>query len=888
MDPERARNLEQPAQVGPYRIMDVLGAGGMGVVYRALDTKFNRLVAIKFLSEELADSVARRRFQREAQMASALNHPHILTVHDAGEFEGRQYLVTEFVDGGTLKDWAEAETRTWRQIVDLLVGVADGLAAAHSAGILHRDIKPTNILVAKNGYAKLADFGLAKLDEKTQQGDTTRTVTEKHTQPGVVIGTIAYMSPEQATGRSMDARSDVFSFGVVLYELLAGRRPFAGATDLETLQTIIHQQPLPLGNEIPYALRIAVEKALEKEPAERYQTMRDLVVDLRHVTRQKPEELTPEPPTTGPLHRRAWPLAAVIALTFVAGTAVGRWLWRQPATIERNVQFQRITDFVGMEDSPAISPDGKTVAFLAQAGGRRQIWIRLLAGGATVRLTNDDADHEQPRWAPDSSSLIYYSAPPGSPEQGAIWETSALGGVPRRIAAALSGGDVSHDGRRIAAFQLQGSSVALAEIARDGNGVRILKQFAFPYDHPRWSPDDRWIAFHNTMTDVFDEAIHVIPSAGGEPQVVAHSDKMQGMCWLPDGSGFVYSSSAGSTVVYPPIFNLRIIRKDGNGDRQLTFGDVSYVEPDVHASGKLLASRIRIQSDIWKFPFGGSPVENTRAGVRITRQTGQAQTPSASPDGRELVYLSDTGGHGNLWVSKTDGSGVRQITFERDPAAVLGVPIWSPAGDRIVFIFSRRGSTGEWLVNPDGSGLRQLVPQGSGAGWSDDGQWLYYGVLRQNDYCAEKVPADGGPPVRVQCGNHVAPAMISGNASTLYFMDTLRGLNGAWEILRAQPENGPYKVMGRIAASRIPVDVNLWQVVLSPDSKWFAAPLVDRGTTNLWAMPADGGPMRLVTDFGQRSIVIARRVSWSPDGKYIYAAVADTDADIVLLDGLLP
>src|SRR5881296_3235120 len=273
-------------QVGAYRIEATLGQGGMGVVYRALDTKLNRRVAVKFLSNEIADATARRRFQREAQMASSLNHPHILTVHDAGEWGGRQYLVTEWVDGGTLADWARAEKRTWRQVVEILAGVADGLAAAHQAGILHRDIKPANILVAKNGYAKLADFGLAKLEERIDPSDPTRTLPENPTGPGMIRGTIPYMSPEQASGRALDARSDIFSFGVVLYELLAGKRPFTGATDLEVLQTILHGTMAPLGEELPSGLRMAVEKALEKDPAERYQSMREMVVDLRRLTRQ--------------------------------------------------------------------------------------------------------------------------------------------------------------------------------------------------------------------------------------------------------------------------------------------------------------------------------------------------------------------------------------------------------------------------------------------------------------------------------------------------------------------------------------------------------------------------------------------------------------------------
>ena len=309
-------------RIGGYQVQAPLGAGGMGVVYRALDTKLNRPVAIKLLSDDVADAAARRRFQREAQTASSLNHPHIVTVYDVGEVDDRQYLVTEFVDGGTLRDWAQATTRTWRQLIELLTGVADGLAAAHAAGIVHRDIKPENILVAKNGYAKLADFGLAKLWEATDSLAVTRTHSAGRTRPGMIVGTIAYMSPEQAAGQPVDARSDIFSFGVVLYELLAGRRPFEGATDLERLQALISRPAPPLAEsslDVPLGLRNVVEKALEKDPAERYQTARELVVDLRRLTRAT---TSAKPGTTAAIAKR-WKVivpAAAAALAFpVAG-----------------------------------------------------------------------------------------------------------------------------------------------------------------------------------------------------------------------------------------------------------------------------------------------------------------------------------------------------------------------------------------------------------------------------------------------------------------------------------------------------------------------------------------------------------------------------------------
>jgi serine/threonine protein kinase len=349
--------------LGPYEILAVLGRGGMGEVYRARDTRLNRIVAIKFLAPEMADAVARRRFQQEAQTASSLNHPHILTVFEAGESDGRQYLVTEFIDGGTLKDWAHDQTRTLRQKVELLTGVADGLAAAHTAGILHRDIKPANILVAKNGYAKLGDFGLAKLAEPAAEPgayDTTLSASEERTREGVIVGTIAYMSPEQASGQRLDARSDIFSFGVVLYEAASGHRPFAATSDALALQAVIHGAAEPLRNDVPVALRLIVEKALEKDPADRYQSMREMVVDLRRLARAKTEVASAAPATLppAPTSRRLWARgAAGLAIGLIL--AVGAWLAGRtapaPAAPDNplaNAKFSRLTDFPGPKRMP--------------------------------------------------------------------------------------------------------------------------------------------------------------------------------------------------------------------------------------------------------------------------------------------------------------------------------------------------------------------------------------------------------------------------------------------------------------------------------------------------------------------------------------------------------
>ena len=363
--------LDTGARLGPYEIEGLLGAGGMGEVYRARDTRLNRPVAIKILRDGLADASVRRRFQNEATTASALNHPHILTVHEAGDIDGRLYLCTEFIDGGTLAEWATAGRRTWRQVVELLVGVADGLATAHASGILHRDIKPVNILITTSGYAKLADFGLATLNETMSPDLATRTVSQ--TRPGTIAGTIPYMSPEQAEGQPLDVRSDVFSFGVVLYELLAGRRPFEGKSDVAVFHAITHDAPPSLPGELPHALRLIVEKALEKDPADRYQSMRELVVDLRKLVRQSvPDTVAPRPPR---MSRWNWAAGGIAGL-LVAGVMTWFATGLRPAPIPapRSVRTLAVLPLKMLQQNTADDHIGlgltdTIIARLGQLGG---------------------------------------------------------------------------------------------------------------------------------------------------------------------------------------------------------------------------------------------------------------------------------------------------------------------------------------------------------------------------------------------------------------------------------------------------------------------------------------------------------------------------------------
>ena len=880
--------------LGAYKIAAHLGTGGMGQVYRARDTTLGRDVAVKILPAAFTSDPERQaRFAREARVLATLNHPNIGAIYGVEATEGLRGIVLELVEGETLADRIARGRLSVRDALTIARQVVEALDAAHEKGIIHRDLKPANVKVTPQGVVKVLDFGLAKIEEGragAEQLSNSPTIPGGRTHEGALLGTAAYMSPEQARGLAVDKRTDIWAFGCVLYEMLTGHLAFAGETLSDTIVAILEREPdwtmLPTGT--PSAVCRLMQRCLEKDPRRRLRDIGDARHSIEDVATGEPDVRA----ATSPYPRRlAWLLGGVA----LASASVASWLlWG--ATIEapsRNVQLQRLTDLVGIEESPAISPDGKAVAFVARAGSKRQIWQRLLAGRAPLQVTRDDTDHEQPRWVPDSSALIYYvpSATPG--EHGAIWEVGALGGEPRRIASALSGGDISHDGRRIALFRFEKTQIALVVVNRDGSGTDQLRPLPplSSYMYPRWSPDDRWIAFQRENLGVgFDWRVLVVPATlDGEARELARSASLEGLSWLPSGAGVVYSSSSGSTVLYPPTFNLRSVERDGTEDRQLTFGDQSYAEPDVHMSGMLAASRTRMQSDIWKFPVSGTPAENTRRAIPITHQTGQAQTPSISPDESEVVYLSDAGGHGNLWIARTDGSGVRQITFERNPTTSVGVPMWSPAGDHIVFILTRPGGTGLSLVNRDGSGNRQLVPSGYSAAWSVDGQWVYYSRNTDDTLCIEKIGIQGGRPISIRCDN-ANSSVPTADGSVLYFVNLLLKSNGIvdHEIGRADPENGPPEVLTRVAGSRVPGARRELNPVLSPNGRWLTFPLTDGGTSNIWGLPTDGEPkLRPFTDFGDRSVVIARRVSWSPDNKFLYAAVAETDADIVLLDGML-
>ncbi|MET0165208.1 MAG: protein kinase, partial [Vicinamibacterales bacterium] len=711
----------------------------------ARDTQLNRPVAIKFLSPDLADESARRRFQQEAKMASALNHPHIVTVHEAGEVDGQQYLVTEFVDGGTLEDWSRAEQRSRRQIIDLLVGVGDGLAAAHAAGILHRDIKPGNILVATSGYAKLADFGLAKLDEQTNSDGATGTMTAQ-TRPGTIVGTLAYMSPEQASGKLLDARSDIFSFGVVLYELLAQRRPFRGATDLEILQTIIHGTPEPLDAAVPFELRLVAEKALEKDPAERYQTMRDLVVDLKRVQRRS-SAITAIESEDGERSRGAlkW---AVAGGTVAALLAVGLLLsrretaappWQNPLA---NATFTRLTDFEGSEFDAAISADGKWVAFVSDRAGPFDIWLSQIGSGRFVNLTQGAEPNLRTSikvvgFSLDGSQVWLHDAN----QYSAVRVMPLTGGRPRTFLSKQSQNVAwSSDGTRIVYHtSFDGDPMFVAD-TNGGNARQILVGQAGTHNHhPAWSPDNQWIYFTRGSPTANQMDLWRISASGGEPERMTQHSSSVGYPTPIDGRTVLYVSR-DTNGAGPWLWALNPEQKTTH---RISFGLEKYTSVASSTDGRRVVAtvanpmaglssvpildRVAVESDVRPFPLSAT----------------RALSPRFS--GTSLFFLSSSGTGDGLWRFQ-DGQ-ILEI-WKGSDGGLLESPAISKDGRRVAFVVRRNGKLVLQVENTDGTDpytLGDAIDLLGSLDWSPDGKWIVAGA-RNGLF---KIPVAGGAPVRL-------------------------------------------------------------------------------------------------------------------------------------------
>jgi Tol biopolymer transport system component len=750
--PEPSRAQSQAAQttfagrVGPYRVERLLGAGGMGEVYLARDEKLGRRVALKLLPRKfVSDPDRRARFEREARAASALNHPNLITVYDIGEVEGSHYIATEFVEGKTVRALIKEGLKT-KDALNIAAQVAEALSAAHGAGIVHRDIKPENIMVRPDGYVKVLDFGLAKLTEAAEDAPPAM-----QTQAGLIMGTPAYMSPEQAAGDAVDGRTDVWSLGVVLYEMATGGSPFKGGSRQETLNAILSKEPAPateVNPSLPLELNHILSKALEKDRELRYQTASDFRADLRRLRRELDSSASlPGHSTQAAAGRRTRPTAAparpwrgfALGATVVAALALCVWLlaarwprakapagpdWSRATNVQLTVQQ-------GPEAFLSLAPDGKSFVYVTGPKGNADIYWQRVGGKNPTNLTaGSTKDDTTPAFSPDGNLIAFHSErePPG------LYVMGATGENPRRVSDAGFHPSWSPDGKEIVAgaewvgvHTNKAAGPSPLWVVSVATGERRLLT-AGDAAQPSWSPAGHRIAYWFWSREGRGD-IATVPASGGEPVVLTRENSTDwNPAWSPDGR-FVYFSSdrGGSMNLWRTPVDERTGEALGAAEPVATPSRYAY-SPSFSRDGRLLAYvRYESQSHLQSLPFDDVRGRVTGEPVNVTRGAWEVSTPQLAPGGERYVVRWPRVVQDDIAVFDRDGSNWRALTDDKFSDRR---PRWFPDGRRIAFTSDRGGAPQIWAINADGTGLRQLTyaaeKGAGGAVLSPDGRRLAY------------------------------------------------------------------------------------------------------------------------------------------------------------------
>jgi serine/threonine protein kinase len=719
-----------------FHVVRKLGAGGMGEVFLAEDTRLGRKVALKLLPEGLfSDAEIRRRFSQEARTVSALNHPQIVTIYDVGSAGQRDFIAMEFVDGETLREALAAGPIDVRRALDLAAQAAAGLAAAHEAGIVHRDVKPENLMVTRSGQVKIMDFGLAKLVERQTApllqssletlGETPRPTSAGRTGTGVILGTVAYMSPEQARGQPVDHRTDIFSLGLVLYEALTGNRPFSGKSAVETLHAIINDEPVSAAQRNPRAPPEVIEilgKALAKDPAERYQHAGDLALDLRRARRvaesgiSRPVASAAAVPSSRP-RPLLWVLGALALTALVAGAwYLGRSGARPGGSGLADVTITQLTSDPGYEGEPTFSADGETIAYVSDRTGNFEIFLKQVSGGPDVNITNNPADDVQPSFSPDGKQIAFVSTRESTtrltyenfgvpPTGGDIWVMPALGG-PRRIAQSGNFPSWSSDGSALVFMSGGAFKKKIFRVPASGGESREIPirppkgEGAFRFIlYPTLSPDEKWILFQ-----VEQFRINVAPSSGGEAKVLCRGRRP---VWAPDGRSVVYSNAdprKNFTLWRIPFSSAKGVA--GGPGEPVTVGRGVDTQAAISRDGKQIAfTGLEQTFNLEVLPFDAEIGRVTGEVKVLTSGNNDIEWKSLSPDGRSVVYENA----GRIW--RLD-PGQAAYPLTSDPAFKDGQPRWSPDGRSIIFERVPAGEPGKfelWLMAADGASPRRLV-----------------------------------------------------------------------------------------------------------------------------------------------------------------------------------
>lgn len=875
---------EDRRTIAHYRIQEKLGEGGMGIVYKALDTRLLRTLAIKVLTPEGAsDPVRRERFIQEARAASALDHPNIVAIHDIAEVDGQQVIAMQYVAGKTLRELLLRGGLPFREALRYAIQTADGLAAAHAYGIVHRDLKPENIMVTEQGQVKLLDFGLAKLTEPSEYDEAAATQTARaRTEEGTIVGTVAYMSPEQVEGKKVDGRSDIFSFGSVLYEMVTGRKAFQAGNKISTLSAIIHKDPLPISESvpgIPNDLDRLITRCMRKDPDRRIQHIDDVRMLLQDL--KEDSEATGATAGTAAGRRRSRRNVA-LALLLVTTTAVGVWgLWGLPdSEVVPLPKTIPVTSFAGEEFDPALSPDGKQLAFVWNGPDKRNrdIYVKLVDAGTPLRLTTAPASDVCPAWSPDGRHVAFYR------ETGAgrdVLMIPALGGVERRIGS--SHGDPricslswTPDGKSVAIVDRAASSESPAVFLLDVESARKRKLTSPPPGvQPgdalfSLSPDGTKLAFVRLRGSVYGRDLYLLDlGSDGKPQgdaklLTSGGRWISGLDWSPDGLSLILASYRGGN---QRLWRLPVGARAGPNEPEALPAVGEYATTlTVARQGKRLAyTRFTYDINVWRIQLDEAGKKQLPS--RVIASTREDRMAVFSPDGRKIAFISDRTADRELWVSDSDGANPIQLTTFGG-AGMLN-PQWSPDSRLVAFSADQDGHWDIFAISADGGPPRRLTTETTDENfpcWSKDGRWIYFSSNRTARPEIWRIPSEGGHAVQLtrNIGNQSA---VSSDGKFLYY--TKRPAFGIW---------------------RMPVDGGEEVQVL------------DRGTTYHWALSKDGiylaqpdakpNPVIEFFSFATRRIIQVavlpsggRDLAISPDGRIaIYSDAEQLDSDIMLVE----
>ncbi|HEV7745891.1 MAG TPA: protein kinase [Pyrinomonadaceae bacterium] len=925
---EKESVLTPTGNLGSYRILSTLGRGGMGEVLLAEDSRLGRKVALKLLPSSFTNDPDRlARFEREARAASALNHPNILTIYEVGSFDGRQFIASEYVEGETLRQRQLHSPLKLSEVLDVAVQVVSALAAAHQAHIVHRDIKPENIMLRPDAYAKVVDFGLAKLTAKpTPSSDTSLpTMRQVDTDTGVVMGTTAYMSPEQARGLTLDARTDIWSFGVVLYEMVSGVTPFKGATPSDLIVSILDREPAPLpatGSVIPPELDWIIRKALRKDREERYQTARELLGDLRSLKRQidfaaqnertlisedaAPLSVSPSISTDQPRalstaevgrtktithaqsvavasRKRTVAIAAALAALLVGAIFIGYKLWpgKKSATFQ-SMKITRLTNSGKVIDS-IISPDGKYLVYVLSDAGKQSLWIRQVSiandklivpaaqmGVFGITFTRDGND-------------VYYVIKVNM-DKGTLYRVPALGGTPVKI---LEGVDApvssSPDGKQLAflrgSFPNQGES-ALMIANSDGSGERILATRKSPkafvpifFTGPAWSPDGKLIA---TSVGSFDASFRIFTFAvtdGKETDLTPNAPWRftARVEWLPDMSGLLAIAGEG-----PGVCQVWLLSYPGGSMQRITNDLAAYRALSIANDGTKFST---IQSsglvNIWIAAEGDTDhaLQLPTGNVGFFGSSGN--TVSWTPkDG--LVFISNESTNLDIWSMDANGENRKQLTSN---AGYNFSPQVSPDGRYIVFVSNRGGNRNVWRMDINGNNPRQLTNGTAEATptITPDNNWVIYSSLVGGRFTLWKVGIDGGNPVELTNRVATSPTLSPDGKYVAYMFPASLDPLAPPNRIAIMPIAGgePAKVIEIPSTSTVAPSAH-W----SADGKSIMYTVNINNVTNIWSQPLDGGAPKQVSEFKDS---LMTGFAWSNDGKKLACTRGVLMRDAVLI-----